>query len=99
MRYVRALRTAFRFIRDPANRDTVAGVIAETNGTSKAIAGDVLKLFFEPDRSVMPREGELSIAGLAQVIGMMGETGAISLPLPPPEKFVDRQYLHAASVR
>lgn len=99
VRYVRALRTAFRFIRDPANRDTVTGIVADTNSTSKAIAGDVLKLFFEPDRGVMPREGELNIAGLAQVIGMMGEAGAISLPLPPPEKFVDRQYLQAAGVR
>ena len=99
IRYVRALAAALRFIRDPANRETVAAIIADTNGTSHAIALDVLKLFFEPDRRVLPREGELNMAGLAQVITMMGEAGAIAAPLPAPEKFVDRQYLHAAGIR
>jgi hypothetical protein len=30
---------------------------------------------------------------------MMGEAGAIKGPLPPPDKFVDRQYLQAAGVK
>jgi ABC-type nitrate/sulfonate/bicarbonate transport system substrate-binding protein len=99
IRYLRALRAAFKFIRDPANRDAVIEIVADTNGISKTTATDVLALFFEPERGVLPLEGEINMAGLAQVIAMMAETGAISPPLPAPEKFVDRQYLQAAGVK
>jgi hypothetical protein len=29
----------------------------------------------------------------------MGEAGLLKQPLPPPERFVDLQYLHAAGVQ
>jgi ABC-type nitrate/sulfonate/bicarbonate transport system substrate-binding protein len=99
VRYLRALRTAFQFIRDPAKRDEIAGIVAETNGISRKTAADVLALFFEPERGVLPREGEIDLAGFARVIAMMAEAGQISAPLPAPEKFVDRQYLQAAGVK
>jgi hypothetical protein len=44
----------------------------------------------------MPKQAEFSIAGLAQVIAFMGEGGMLAQPLPPPERFVDPQYLKAA---
>ncbi len=99
VRYLRALRASFKFIRDPANRDSVAGIVAETTGVSKTIAAEVLALYFEPERGVLPLEGEIDMDGLAQVIAMVAETGAISPPPPAPEKFVDRQYLQAAGVK
>jgi len=55
-------------------------------------------LFFEPERGVLPRRGEIDLKGLAQVIAMMGEAGTIKPPLPSPERFVDVQYLRAAGV-
>lgn len=97
-RYVRGLRSAFQFIRDPARRNDVAAIIAETNGVSPAIAAKVLALYFEPERNVLPRQGEIDMAGLARVIAMMAQAGQISAPLPAPERFVDRQYLQAAGV-
>jgi len=30
---------------------------------------------------------------------MMAEAGTLKAPLPPPERFVDPQYLHAAGVQ
>jgi ABC-type nitrate/sulfonate/bicarbonate transport system substrate-binding protein len=99
LRYLRGLRAAFEFIRDPAKRGDVAAIVAETNDISEAIAGKVLALYFEPERGVLPRQGEIDMKGLAQVIAMMAEAGQISAPLPAPEQFVDWQYLQAVGVK
>jgi ABC-type nitrate/sulfonate/bicarbonate transport system substrate-binding protein len=99
VRYVRALAASFRFIRDPANRAAVAQAIVETTGVSTAIAERTLALYFEPDRRVLPRAGEIDIAGLARVIAFMEEAGQLKAPLPAPERFADLRYLQAAGVR
>lgn len=94
---VRGLAASFRFIRAVANRDAVAKAIVETTGTSEQTARAILALYFEPDRGVMPKAAELDLKGLAQVITFMAEAGILKAPLPPPEHFVDDQYLRAAS--
>jgi ABC-type nitrate/sulfonate/bicarbonate transport system substrate-binding protein len=99
VRYVRALSAAFAFIRDPANRNSVARTVIQSTGAPEAIAQRTLALFFEPERGVLPRRGEIDLKGLAQVIAMMGEAGTIKPPLPSPERFVDLQYLRAAGVQ
>jgi ABC-type nitrate/sulfonate/bicarbonate transport system substrate-binding protein len=98
-RYLRGLRAAFAFIRDPAKRNEVAAIIAETNGVSPAIAAKVLALYFEPERGVLPHQGEIDMAALAQVIAMMAQAGQISGSPPSPEQFVDRQYLQSVGVK
>jgi ABC-type nitrate/sulfonate/bicarbonate transport system substrate-binding protein len=98
-RYVRALAGAFQFIRDSANRDRVIRVVMESTNASEKIARQTLALFFEPERGVLPERGEIDVAGIAQVIALMGEAGTINPPLPPPEQFVDLQYLRAAGVQ
>lgn len=99
VRYVRGLAAAFKFIRDPGNRDRVAQVVRQSTGCSEAIARQTLELFFEPERGVLPKRGEIDLDGLGHVIAMMGEAGAIGPPLPAPERLVDLQYLRAAGVR
>ena len=99
LRYLRGLRAAFQFIHDPAKRDEVAAIIAETSGVSPAIAARVLALYFEPERGVLPRQGEIDMGSLAQVIAMMAEAGQVSAPLPTPERFVDLQYLQSIGVK
>lgn len=99
VRYVRALRASFQFIREPQHRSAVAEIVAETTKVSQAVADRVLKLYFEPERGILPREGEIDLSALAQVIAMMAETGALKPPLPTADKFVDQQYLRAAGVR
>ena len=71
----------------------------ETTGSSAAVAEQTLKLFFEPDRKVLPKQGEIDIKGLAQVIAFMEEAGTIKAPLPAPERFLDLQYLRAAGMQ
>jgi ABC-type nitrate/sulfonate/bicarbonate transport system substrate-binding protein len=99
VRYVRGLGSAFKFIRNPAKRNTVGKTIVETTGSSAAVAEQTLKLFFEPDRKVLPKQGEIDVKGLAQVIAFMEEAGTIKAPLPRPERFVDLQYLRAAGMQ
>ena len=96
---MRALAAAFRFIRDPANREEVATAIVQLTGSSDQIARQTLALYFEPERGVLPKQAEIDLSGLTQVIAFMGEGGAIKAPLPDPERFVDLQYLRAAGVQ
>ncbi len=98
VRYVRALAAAFAFIRDPARREAVALTIVATTGVSPAIARRILTLYFEPERHVLPKRGELDLAGLAQVIAFMGEAGTLTAPLPAADRFVDLRYLRRAGV-
>jgi ABC-type nitrate/sulfonate/bicarbonate transport system substrate-binding protein len=99
VRYIRALAASFRVIRDPAKRATVVAAIVETTGVTPAIAERTLALYFDPERKVLPRQGEIDLAGVAQVIALMGEAGQLKPPLPAPERFVDAQYLRQAGVR
>jgi len=98
VRFLRALGQSFRFIREPANRGDVVKAMVELTGSSDDIARQTLALYFEPDKGVMPREAEIDLKGLAQVIAFMGEGGVIKPPLPAAERFVDLQYLQAAGV-
>ena len=99
VRYVRALSSAFRFIRDPAKRDQLIRTIVDTTGFAEANAKLTLTLYFEPDRRVLPKLGEININGMEQAIALMGEGGILKAPLPRAERFVDLQYLQAAGVQ
>jgi len=99
VRYVRALASSFRYMRDPANRDEVVRLVVETTGSSEDIARQTLALYFEPDRGVVPKQGEIDVKGFAQVIQVMNEAGELKAPLPPVERFIDLQYLKAAGVQ
>ena len=99
VRYVRALAAAFGVIRDPRKRDVVLKAITETTGVTTAVAERTLALYFEPERKVLPRQGEIDLKGLAQVIAFMAEAGQLKGPLPAPERFVDLRYLQLAGIR
>ncbi len=99
VRYVRALSMAFKYIRAPANRANVVKKIVETHGFAEADVQLTLKLYFEPDRRVLPKAGEISLKGMSQAIAIMGDGGVLKKPLPRADRFVDLQYLGAAGVR
>jgi ABC-type nitrate/sulfonate/bicarbonate transport system substrate-binding protein len=99
VRYVRALSSAFRLIRDPAKRGDVLKTIVETTGFGEANAKLTLALYFEPERGTLPKLGEINLKGMEQVIALMAEGETIKAPLPAAERFVDLQYLQAAGVQ
>ncbi len=99
VRYVRALATSYRYMRESANRDDVVRVAVDTTGTSEEIARETLALYFEPDRGVVPKQGEIDVKGFSEVIRVMGEAGELKPPLPSAERFIDLQYLKAAGLQ
>jgi ABC-type nitrate/sulfonate/bicarbonate transport system substrate-binding protein len=98
-RLARAFGSTFQFLRDPANRDEVAQLITETTGAPIEVARAILKLYYEPDHGVLPKQAEISMPGMAKVIELLVATGQISAPPPAAERFVDLQYLHAAGLQ
>ena len=98
-RYTRAMASAYRYLREPGNREDVVNIIVETTGSSAEMARQILALYFEPDRGVFPKQGELDLKGMSRVIEFMGEAGELKSPLPQPQRFVDLQFLGAAGVR
>lgn len=99
VRYLRGIGAAFKFIRDPANRKAVVKTIVESNDTPADIAEQTLALFFEPERNVLPKRGEINVKGLSQVIAFMGEAGLLKPPLPAAERFVDLRYLQSVGFK
>lgn len=95
----RAFGATFRFLRDPAHRDEVVAAIVATTGADAAAARAILALYYEPDRGVMPKQGEMNMSGVAAVIGLLGTAGRLQPPLPAAERFVDLRYLHAAGLQ
>jgi hypothetical protein len=70
----------------------------QSTNASDEIARATLALFFEPERGVIPKQGEIDRHGLDHVIVMMGEAGTLKPPLPSADRFIDLQYLQAAGV-
>jgi len=97
--FARAFGNAYKFMRDPANRDEVARTIVETTGAPLDVARSMLAFYYEPDRGVMPKQAEISMAGMTKVIELLGESGELKAPLPAAERFVDLQYLRAAGMQ
>jgi ABC-type nitrate/sulfonate/bicarbonate transport system substrate-binding protein len=95
----RAYGDTFRYLHDPANRDDVTKTIVDITGVSEPVARAVLALYYRPDRGVMPKQGEINMAGMAEVIALLGAAGQIAKPLPPVQRFVDLRYLEAAGLQ
>lgn len=99
VRFARAFGDAYRFMRDPAHRGEVAGILSDTTGAPPDVARRMLAFYYEPDRGVMPRQAEISLPGMAKVVELLGITGALRTPLPAAERFVDLRYLQAAALQ
>lgn len=96
---VSALADACRFIHDPANHDELTKAVVDLTGASENIARATLALYLDPDRGVVPKQAEIDLGGMGQVIAFMEQGGTVKPPLPAPERFVDLQYLRAAGVK
>lgn len=99
IRYARALASSYRYMRDVQNRDEVVRIVMDTTGSSETIARDTLRLYFEPERGVFPKAGEIDVKGFNEVLRIMAEAGELKLPIPPAERFIDLQYLKAAGLQ
>jgi ABC-type nitrate/sulfonate/bicarbonate transport system substrate-binding protein len=96
---VRAYGAAFRYMRDPADRADVIKIIVEITGANERIARAVLGLYYEPDRGVMPKQGEINMAGVEKVVALLADAGQIGKPAPAAGRLVDLQYLTSAHLQ
>jgi ABC-type nitrate/sulfonate/bicarbonate transport system substrate-binding protein len=99
LRFARAIGGAYRFMRDARNRDEVVALAAETTGASADVMRKVLASYYEPDRGIMPKQGEIDMAGVTAVIALLGHSGELKEPLPDAARFVDLQYLKAVGLQ
>jgi ABC-type nitrate/sulfonate/bicarbonate transport system substrate-binding protein len=99
LRLTRAVGAGYSFMRDKANRDEVTRIAAEVTGAPEDVMRAVLAFYYEPDRGIMPRQGEIDMAGVSKVIELLGRSGELKAPLPSAERFVDLQYLKAAGLQ
>lgn len=95
----RAYGATFRYMRNPANRADLTKTVVEITGANEQVARAVLALYYEPDRGVMPKQGEINLAGVEKVIALLADAGQIGKPVPAVDRFVDLQYLQAAHLQ
>lgn len=74
-------------------------IVTDTTGSSEQIARQTLSLYFDPDRGVIPKRGEIDVKGFGEVIRIMEEVRELKPPLPAVERFIDLQFLKAAAVQ
>ena len=70
-----------------------------TTASSEDIVRRIMALYFDPDRGVVPKRGEIDVKGFAQVIELMAEAGELAPPLRDAERFIDLQLLKAAGLQ
>jgi len=81
------------------HRDEMVRFAIYTTGSSEDIVRRIMALYFDPDRSVVPKRGEIDVKGFAQVIELMAEAGELVPPVPHAERFIDLQLLKAAGLQ
>jgi ABC-type nitrate/sulfonate/bicarbonate transport system substrate-binding protein len=99
VRMVRGFAAAYRFINDAKNHDEVRNIVKESLKTSDDTARQIFRPYTEPDKNVLPRQGELDLKAFDRVLALMGEGGVIPTPAAPASRFVDLQYLKAAGIQ
>ena len=99
VRLVRSFAAAYRFINDPKNHGEVLNIVKESLKISDDTARQIFRPYTEPDKNVLPRQGELDIKAFDRVLSLMGEAGVIPTPVAPATRFVDLQYLKAAAIQ
>jgi ABC-type nitrate/sulfonate/bicarbonate transport system substrate-binding protein len=98
-RFARAMGEAYAFMADPAHRDEVIQLATKTTGAAPDVVAEIYRLYYEPYKGVLPKHGEISMAGFDEVIALLGESGVLKKPLPPASRFVDLQFLKAAGMQ
>ncbi|MDH7794249.1 MULTISPECIES: ABC transporter substrate-binding protein [unclassified Beijerinckia] len=99
VRFTKAIEEAYAFTANPANREEVVKIVVEATGASAEDSREIYKLYYEPNKGVMPKRGEINVEGVAKVIELLGTASLLQKPLPAPERFIDLEYLRAAGIQ
>ena len=99
VRYLRAAAGAMRFINDPDNREEVMRIMQEITGEPREIVDEIMASYEDPNLRILPRQAELDMDGLQNLLDLIEEAGLPSEPLPPAEHFVDLSYAREAGIQ
>ena len=99
VRMVRGFAAAYRFMNDAKNFDEVRNIVKESLKISDDTTRQIFRPYTEPDKNVLPRQGELDLKSFDRVLSLMGEGGVIPTPVAPAVRFVDLQFLKAAGIQ
>jgi len=99
VRMVRGFAAAYRFMNDAKNHDEVRNIVKESLKISDDTTRQIFRPYTEPDKNVLPRQGELDLKSFDRVLSLMGEGGVIPTPVAPAVRFVDLQFLKAAGIQ
>jgi len=99
VRFVRAFAASYEFMNNPKNRGEVTNIVKESLKVSEDVAREIFAPYLEPDKSVLPKRGELDLIAFNRVLALMGEAGVIPTPAPAAERFIDLRYLKAAGIQ
>jgi ABC-type nitrate/sulfonate/bicarbonate transport system substrate-binding protein len=99
VRYIRATAAAMRFIQDPRNADEVLKAAMEITHQPEGRAREMMAYFADPKHDVLPKQGEIDVAGVKATIALFGQYGILKAPLPLPERYVDLRFAQMAGVQ
>jgi ABC-type nitrate/sulfonate/bicarbonate transport system substrate-binding protein len=97
--FVKAMGKAYRYVNDPANKDEVVSIGSRKTGTDEHITQMIYDLLLVKNHDVLPKHGEIDIAGVNKVVDLMEQTGQFTGPALGAPQLVDLEYLKAAGLQ
>ncbi|MDH3532819.1 MAG: ABC transporter substrate-binding protein [Gammaproteobacteria bacterium] len=96
VRYTRAMIRATDWLMDPGNKEEAITILASIADRSNSEAEQAYEEALDPDFGFVPC-GKIERPGISQIIRLREVIGAMSSPLPSPEKYIDEQYYQEAA--
>jgi ABC-type nitrate/sulfonate/bicarbonate transport system substrate-binding protein len=97
--FVRAMGKAYRYVNDPAHKDDVIAIASRVTGTDQKVSGQIYDLLLVENRDVLPKRGEIDVAGVMKVVGLMESAGHFTSPELDAGQLVDLEYLKASGLQ
>ncbi len=94
--YMRAWIKAWRFLHDPANKETVIEILARETKIDDRYARGMYDLYYGATAVGVETDGKPDLVGYQVMLNDLVDRGQIDPPVPPPEKFVDLTYWEQA---
>ena len=89
LRFLKCLKTAWRWLADPKNREHAVAILSRSTNTPEKQAQATYDLYLSPPEppSLAPTE-----EGVTTVLELLAENGRLPLPIPPARKYIDERY-------
>lgn len=87
--FLRAIKKAWDWLADPANRTRAVEILSRATETPPALAEQTYELYLNPPE---PPSLEPTEIGVASVLDLLAESKRLPLPLPPARRYIDARY-------